>query len=288
MKHRVLRWVAVLTALICFGIAAFFLWQIFQQEQEYKEGDEVYALIEQMAAENSNEGAPEETPGHSLPPERSSVEEPSEPESSIVEPETTTNPEAALIPDINFDALDGVGSNLVAWLYSPETVINYPVAQGQDNFYYLNHLADGTENGNGCLFIDWKNASDFSDENTVIYGHHMQSGKMFASLVNYADQSYFEGHPVIYLTTRTGKYKIELFSGYTTDRNSSAYTLRFATKHEFAEWLREVSDKSDFRTSMRLSTEDHIVTLSTCAYSFYDARYVVHGRLTLVEERSGN
>ena len=288
MKHRVLRWVAVLTALICFGIAAFFLWQIYQQEQEYKEGDEVYALIEQMAAENSNEGAPEETPGHSLPPESSSVEEPSEPESSIEEPETTTNPEAALIPDINFDALDGVGSNLVAWLYSPETVINYPVAQGQDNFYYLNHLADGTENGNGCLFIDWKNASDFSDENTVIYGHHMQSGKMFASLVNYADQSYFEEHPVIYLTTRTGKYKIELFSGYTTDRNSSAYTLRFATKHEFAEWLREVSDKSDFRTSMRLSTEDHIVTLSTCAYSFYDARYVVHGRLTLVEERSGN
>ena len=278
----------MLTALICFSIAAFFLRQIYQQEQEYKEGDEVYALIEQMAAEISNEGAPEETPGHSLPTESSSVEEPSEPEASIAEPETTVNPEAALIPDINFDALDGVGSNLVAWLYSPETVINYPVAQGQDNFYYLNHLADGTENGNGCLFIDWKNASDFSDENTVIYGHHMQSGKMFASLVNYADQSYFEEHPVIYLTIRTGKYKIELFSGYTTDRNSSAYTLRFATKHEFAEWLREVSDKSDFRTSMRLSTEDHIVTLSTCAYSFYDARYVVHGRLTLVEERSGN
>ena len=288
MKRHWLRWVALLAALVCFGVAAFFLWQVYQQEQEYKEGDEVYALIEQMAAQSSSEGAPEETPGHSLPPESSSAETPSAPEEPVTEPVVTPNPEAALIPDINFDALEGVGSNLVAWLYSPETVINYPVAQGQDNFYYLNHLADGTENGNGCLFIDWKNTPDFSDENTVIYGHHMQSGKMFASLVNYADQSYFEEHPVIYLTTRTGKYKIELFAGYTTDRNASAYTLRFATKHEFAEWLREVSDKSDFRTSIRLSTEDHIVTLSTCAYSFYDARYVVHGRLTLVEERSGN
>lgn len=286
MKHHVLRWVAVFAALICFGIAAFFMWQVYQQEKEYKEGDDVYALIEQMAAQSSTEDAPEETPGHSPSPEDFSEE--TAVEEQRVEPEPTPNPEAAIIPDINFDALDGVGSNLVAWLYSPETVINYPVAQGADNFYYLNHLADGTENGNGCLFIDWKNAPDFSDENTVIYGHHMQSGKMFASLVNYADQSYFEEHPVVYLTTRTGKYKIELFSGYTTDRNSSAYTLRFATKHEFADWLREVSDKSDFRTSMRLSTEDHIVTLSTCAYSFYDARYVVHGRLTLVEERSGN
>lgn len=285
MKHRVLRWGAVLAAVVCFGIAAYFGWQVYQQEQEYKEGDEVYALIEQMAAASSSEGAPEETPGHSPSPEEPSVEAAEDVE---VVDEPPVNPEAALIPDINFDALSEMNGNLVGWLYSPETVINYPVAQGEDNFYYLNHLADGTENGNGCLFIDWKNAPDFSDENTVIYGHHMQSGKMFASLVNYADQGYFEEHPVVYLTTPTGKYKIELFSGYTTDRNSSAYTLRFSTQHEFADWLREVSDKSDFRTSMRLSTEDHIVTLSTCAYSFYDARYVVHGRLTLVEERSSN
>jgi len=276
----------VLAAIVCFGIAAFFAWQIYQQEREYKEGDEAYALIEQMAASSSTEEAPETTPG--LPPASEGENTESQQEEVQESAEPTVNPEAALIPDINFDALSEMNGSLVGWLYSPETVINYPVAQGEDNFYYLNHLADGTENGNGCLFIDWKNAPDFSDENTVIYGHHMQSGKMFASLVSYADQAYFEEHPVVYLTTPTGKYKIELFSGYTTDRNSSAYTLRFSTQHEFAEWLREISDKSDFRTSMRLSTEDHIVTLSTCAYSFYDARYVVHGRLTLVEERSSN
>ena len=55
MKHHVLRWVAVFAALICFGIAAFFMWQVYQQEKEYKEGDDIYALIEQMAAQSSTE-----------------------------------------------------------------------------------------------------------------------------------------------------------------------------------------------------------------------------------------
>lgn len=272
MKNTILRMVAVLTALCCFSVAAFFLWQIYQQKLEYQEGDDLYALMEQVATEST----PEETPGS--PQFRTESEE-----TSVANAAPIMDSEAALVPDINFITLEDVGDHLVAWLYCPGTVINYPVAQGADNSYYLDHLADGTRNGNGCLFIDWKNDAEFSDENTIIYGHHMQSGKMFASLVNYEDQDYFEAHPVLYLTTETGKYKVELFSGYTTDRNASGYTVRFSSKHEFAEWLREVSAKSDFVTSMQLTTDDHIVTLSTCAYSFYDARYVVHGKLTQLE-----
>ena len=272
MKGTILRTVAVLTALCCFSVAAFFLWQIYQQKLEYQEGDDLYALMERVATEST----PEETPGFSQ--FRTESEE-----ASVANAAPIMDSETALVPDINFTALEDVGDHLVAWLYCPDTVINYPVAQAADNSYYLDHLADGTRNGNGCLFIDWKNDAEFTDENTIIYGHHMQSGRMFASLVNYEDQDYFEAHPVLYLTTRTGKYKVELFSGYTTDRNASAYTVRFSSKHEFAEWLREVSAKSDFVTSMQLSTDDHIVTLSSCANSFYDARYVVHGKLTQLE-----
>ena len=181
-----------------------------------------------------------------------------------------------------------MNSDVVAWVCCPDTVINYPVVHGGDNEYYLTHLVDGTENGNGTLFIDWKNSRDFSDENTVVYGHHMQSGKMFACLVEYADQDFFDAHPIIYLVTPEAKYKIELFSGYTTTFDSSAYTLRFSSTHEYAEWLREIAGKSDFKANMHLNTNDHIITLSTCAYSFYDARYVVHGRLTQVGGRSNS
>ena len=96
MKHHVLRWVAVFAALICFGIAAFFAWQIYQQEREYKEGDEAYSLIEQMAASSSTEEAPETTPG--LPPSLEGENTESQQEEVQESAEPTVNPEAALIP----------------------------------------------------------------------------------------------------------------------------------------------------------------------------------------------
>lgn len=283
MKDFILKLIAVIIAGICTGIAVFFGWKIYQQEMMYKEGDETYEMIERIA-----QAAPidEEVPVNR--PEPPLLEpESSEPISDAEEPIEPQEPEETIpVAEIDFAALKEVNSDVVAWICCPDTVINYPVVLGGDNEYYLTHLVDGTENGNGTLFIDWKNARDFSDENTVIYGHHMQSGKMFACLVEYADQAYYDAHPIIYLVTPEAKYKIELFSGYTTTFDSSAYMLRFSSSHDYAEWLREVARKSDFKANMHLSTNDHIITLSTCAYSFYDARYVVHGRLTQVGGRS--
>ena len=283
MKDFILKLIAVIIAGICTGIAVFFGWKIYQQEMMYKEGDETYEMIERIA-----QAAPidEEVPVNR--PEPSLFEpESSEPISDAEETNEPQEPEETIpVMEIDFAALKEVNSDVVAWICCPDTVINYPVVLGGDNEYYLTHLVDGTENGNGTLFIDWKNARDLSDENTVIYGHHMQSGKMFACLVGYADQAYYDAHPIIYLVTPEAKYKIELFSGYTTTFDSSAYMLRFSSSHDYAEWLREVARRSDFKANMHLSTNDHIITLSTCAYSFYDARYVVHGRLTQVGGRS--
>ena len=283
MKDFILKLIAVIIAGICTGIAVFFGWKIYQQEMMYKEGDETYEMIERIAQVAPIE---EEVPVNR--PEPPLLEpESSEPISDAEEPIEPQEPEETIpVAEIDFAALKEVNSDVVAWICCPDTVINYPVVLGGDNEYYLTHLVDGTENGNGTLFIDRKNARDFSDENTVIYGHHMQSGKMFACLVEYADQAYYDAHPIIYLVTPEAKYKIELFSGYTTTFDSSAYMLRFSSSHDYAEWLREVARKSDFKANMHLSTNDHIITLSTCAYSFYDARYVVHGRLMQVGGRS--
>lgn len=186
------------------------------------------------------------------------------------------------MPDVDFDSLGEISGNIRAWLYLPDTVINYPVAQAENNSYYLYHLADGSRNANGCLFIDCKNRSDFSDPNTIIYGHHMNSGKMFASLVKYADQSYYEEHPVFYLATEQGKYRLEIFSAYTTTYDSPAYTLKFATKEEHTDWLQEIKKKSVIHTPVTVAENDRIVTLSTCAYSFHNARFVVHGKMNRI------
>ena len=82
------------------------------------------------------------------------------------------------IPQVDFAALDDVNG----------TVLNYPVVQGNDNSYYLSHLFDGSDNAGGCLFLDSRNNSDFTDDNTIIYGHNMKNGTMFASINQYQEQ----------------------------------------------------------------------------------------------------
>ena len=287
---------AIVLALVSAGVAVFFGWRIITTQMEYKEGADAYDLIAEIAAGESvtepgeipapsMSGTNDETnreSGESRTDQRSEEAQPSESteEGSDIkesEIETVSVPD---IPEIDFSALKEVNDQIIGWIYSPDTVINYPVVQGNDNEYYLHHLADGTYNCNGCPFLDVKNHADFSDENSIIYAHHMQNGTMFAGITWYADQSYYEEHPVMYLITPEKSYILEPFAGYTTTMDSQAYRLTIPDRHDFAEWMREISRKSDFRAALQLTTHDHILTLSTCAYSFQDARYVLHCKMT--------
>ena len=102
------------------------------------------------------------------------------------------------VPEPDYDVLRLENSEFYAWLYSEGTVINYPVTRGEDNRYYLNHLFNKKRNSMGTLFVDAGNAPDFADRNTIIYGHHMKNGSMFASLVGYKKQSYYDEHPDLF------------------------------------------------------------------------------------------
>lgn len=255
-KRIVARTAAVCLIFAGLSAAAFFGRKAYRVWQEYETGDKAYEKLAESVKEDEE---PDKGPASSEAEEKGLEEE---------------------ILAVNLEAAQDVNSDIMAWLNCPDTVIDYPVCQGEDNAYYLTHLADGTYNRNGCLFMDCGNAKDFSDDNTIIYGHHMASGKMFASLVRYADQSYYDAHPVMYLTAGDQQYEIEIFSGYATTADSSAYMINCGSKKEFVGWLKGICEKSDFKAdAMEISTSDRIVTLSTCAYDFQDARYVVHGRL---------
>ena len=192
----------------------------------------------------------------------------------------TPEPEQRL--EVDFTKLEKVNPDIMGWIFSPGTVINYPIVQGTDNDYYLNHLFNNKSSKTGSIFMDCINAVDFSDNNTVIYGHHMKNGSMFASIDKYKKQSYYNQHPYMYICTPEQDYRLELFSGYITEYDSDTYIIRFASKDEFQQYLDNVIAKSTFKSSIEVTTEDTIVTLSTCAYDFDNARYVVHGKLVKI------
>lgn len=162
-----------------------------------------------------------------------------------------------------------------AWIYAANTGINYAVVKGSDNSYYLDHSLDGSKNNNGTLFIEQACDANFGSQNTIIYGHHMKSGRMFAPLENYKSQSYYDAHPYMYIYTAGQNYRIDLFAGFVCEGNASVYSTSLSS-----DTLANYAAKSTFKAKIGVPT-GNIVTLSTCDYTpgYEDARYVVLGAL---------
>lgn len=191
-----------------------------------------------------------------------------------------TEPEAQETAPISvdFDALSSRRGDVVGWLYCEETPVNYPIAQSDDNDYYLYRLLDGTPNTAGTLFLDCRASGDFSGWNSVIYGHNMKNDSMFGSLKHYRAQAYYDSHPVLYLLTPNRDYKIELVGGYVTSSNAAAYSIP-ETREERDALVRLAVSSSTFTSSAEITDNDKLITLSTCVYDFENARYVLVGVL---------
>ena len=114
--------------------------------------------------------------------------------------------------DIDFDALRKINPDVIGWLYYEDTVIDYPVVQGENNDVYLSMLFDRTWGGCGTLFADCVTEAPFNQFNTIVYGHHMKDGTMFACLKELRDPEYCAKHPKLELTTPEGKFDLEIWA----------------------------------------------------------------------------
>ena len=190
------------------------------------------------------------------------------------DPEETQPLREAAPIQVDFEALHQKNPDIIAWIYSPDTPINYPVAQAEDNSYYLRRLIDGTRNTAGTIFVDFRNAPDLSDRNTLVYGHNMKNNTMFGTLSEYRKQSYYDAHSTLWLLTPDAAYKLEPLSGFVTRADSDSYTL-FETQEELAAYLAEAVSQSGFRTDVDPDTVERIVTLSTCTYQGDDKRFIL-------------
>ncbi len=185
--------------------------------------------------------------------------------------------------DVNFAALKEMNANVVGWLYCPGTQINFPVVQSSDNSYYLTHLYDNQSNSSGTIFMDARNSPDLSNINTIIYGHNMKNGSMFASLQNYDEQWYYNAHPVMYYITNEHDYRIDVFTAFETACDSDAFTIFFPNEQTYSGYLGAMRGQSRIDTSwLPVSANDNIITLATCSYGFSGARYVVQGKITQI------
>ncbi len=208
------------------------------------------------------------------------------PEDDNTETEPAGEDPSVVLPTVDFDALRETGPDIIGWLTLPDTAINYPVTQADDNEYYLHHLYDGTYNKTGCLFADYENQEDFSDRNTIIYGHNMRDGSMFAMLNEYDEQSYFDGHPQMYLVTPDGGYVVEIFTAFVakpseSGSDTSPWRLSFKDDGAYTTWLSEMVSRSVIETDVTVTSSDKVLTLSTCTPGGA-SRFIVMGKLAAV------
>ena len=191
---------------------------------------------------------------------------------------------APMVPlEVDFDRLLEVNDEIVGWLYCQDTQINYPVVQGSDDEFYLKHNFKKEPQNAGSIFVEAMNRPGFADSNTVIYGHQMNDGSMFDALGSWAEQEFYEAHPVMWLLTPEASYQVVLFSGYTTAALSDTYTVFTGPCRQLEEYLEQCAANSDFEAQVELDAGEKYITLSTCAYDFENARYVLHGKLVPME-----
>lgn len=235
-----------------YGGLLVFGWLFFQQWQEYRMGELAYDKLQKSVV-----SVPQKTP----------AQQPSIPFQEEIQLE---------LPQVDFEALADINPEVVGWLYCPNTVISYPVPQGENNSYYLNHLFDGTRNSAGSLFLDSR-CQGLTGQNSVIYGHYMKNGTLFASLSKYQEQAYYEAHPELFLITPENTLTIRLFSAYIAGENDDAWQLTFSSQEEYGAWLERILERSCFTSEVIPQSTDRVITLSTCNYMFPGARFVCHG-----------
>ena len=203
--NKTVKILLIVLCVVCVGVFCFSGYKLFSTLNEYRVAQRSYdKMSEQFVSTDA--------PTASLAP--------------VTEADSAQEDKEVSPIKVDFDQLLAQNSDVCGWLYSKDTVINYPIAQGSDNNEYLHHLLDGSYNSSGTLFVDCECGPEFSGTNTVVYGHNMKDGSMFNSLTNYKEQSYYDEHPVMYLNTPKQNYKIEIFSAYICNYDSDTYTRR--------------------------------------------------------------
>lgn len=177
--------------------------------------------------------------------------------------------EDKVVIPIDFKSLKEENQDIYAWIRIPGTVVDYPILQSDlDDDYYLNHTVEGKEGLPGSIYTESMNSIDFTDRNTVIYGHDMRDGSMFGELSLYVDSDYMKKHSTVFIYTPEHSYTYKIFAAVTYDDRHILHNFDFSKKEGLSEFLDSLASTRNMNSyidkDISVDSSDRIITLSTC------------------------
>lgn len=184
------------------------------------------------------------------------------------------------VSPINFEELWAINEEIYAWIEITGTEIDYPILQREgDDSYYLNHTIEGEEGLPGSIYTEAVNSKDFTDFNTMIYGHNLKGGGMFTSLHEYEDPEFLKSYPYVYIYMPDRMLTYQIFIAAVYDDRHIMYSFDFSNEagcQEYLDALQELrAEAFCYDESLDVNTDSKILTLSTCTNGAANERWLV-------------
>ncbi len=187
---------------------------------------------------------------------------------------------------VDFTDLLKINDDIIGWIYMEDTVVNYPILQGENNFYYLDKTYYKKYLASGSIYLDSDNDRDFSDAHSIIYGHNMKNHTMFGDLSDLRDEKVLAEHPYVDIILIDGTwYRYEICSMYRAHVDDGTYLAPLNKASNFKPFMELIASKNMHGDSEGLDLpevreDDKVLTLSTCTEDSADLeRFVVHAVL---------
>ena len=178
---------------------------------------------------------------------------------------TYTDPVIDELLKLDLSPIQAENPDVIGWIHIPDTIISYPIIQGEDNDFYLRRSWKQTKSTAGTIFMEYQNSADFSDFNTIIYGHNMHNETMFGTLDEYRNIEYWQEHPYVYIVNNDGVFRYDIFAAHKVRLNTTVYGMKIDHPDLREEFISFALDYSDRETGIEPTIHDSLLTLSTCS-----------------------
>lgn len=288
MKKKTITIVAAVSAALLFGGTTLLVKDDAQQAQKnaeikpYALTQDVQDKLDEIADELTTETVQNSVPEATNMTEITEFSDMTEQENFTQNVDSSGTLPAEILQQLRDAAsvLTEAYPDAIGWLYLPDTNINYPLMQGEDNAFYLHHAYDGSQLSAGSVFLDCRCEPRLLNPINMVYAHNMKNGSMFAGLLKFGDPAYFDSHRYGWLSTAGKVYRIDFFSLSKANYHDPIYD----GSQPIHDWISQIQNLSVICKEMSYDESDRFISLSTCSSEFANARTILTGKLVEMKE----